>query len=388
LLRTGGAAVFRHQPFTIILAQRKEEPAVQPIAFKVDPGSRTSGLVLVADFQRGPQVVFAAELAHRGQAIKGAMEGRRALRRGRRQRHTRYRPKRFDNRVRPEGWLPPSLRSRILNIVTWRRRLGRWAPLAHTTMELVRFDTQALQNPEISGVEYQQGTLLGFEVREYLLEKFHRTCVYCKKTGVPLEIDHIVPRSRGGVDSVRNLTLACQRCNQKKGNRTAAEFGHPEVEKLARLPLKDAAAINTTRWELWRQLTALHGPIETGSGGRTKFNRRQQGYPKAHWIDAACVGVSGQQVKLNPVLKPLLIKAVGRGKRQYCQTDRYGFPKGQPRQRIKRYFGFQTGDLVRAGSLCGHVTVRRTPKFDLCGRSAHPRNCRLLQRADGYRYGD
>lgn len=101
LLRDGKAAVYRRFPFTIILKRAVElaEP-VPAITVKVDPGSKTTGIALVQD----GKVVFAAELEHRGQAIKDALESRRAIRRGRRQRNTRYRQARFLNRTRPKGW--------------------------------------------------------------------------------------------------------------------------------------------------------------------------------------------------------------------------------------------------------------------------------------------
>jgi hypothetical protein len=98
------------------------------------------------------------------------------------------------------------------------------APVTSAAIETVRFDTQLMQNPEISGVEYQQGTLAGYELREYLLEKWNRTCAYCGKTEVPLEIEHIVPRSRGGSNRPSNLTLACHPCNERKGNQPVEVF--------------------------------------------------------------------------------------------------------------------------------------------------------------------
>lgn len=108
-------------------------------------------------------------------------------------------------------------------------------------------------------------------------------------------------------------------------------------------------------------------PVEVGTGGRTKFNRTSQGYPKAHWIDAACVGASGQAVKLCPTVKPLTIKAVGRGSRQMVNSDKYGFPRGKAKQ-AKRVHGFQTGDMVKAiiqdgkkkGIYIGTVSIRTT----------------------------
>ena len=397
LLNKGRAAVFHRDPFTIILLDRIGGDT-QDIQIKFDPGSKTTGIALVADFKRGIRCIWAAELSHRGQQIRDALLSRRQLRRGRRGRKTRYRPARFDNRRRPKGWLPPSLMSRVHNIETWANRLFRFAPITHLAMELVRFDTQLMENPEISGVEYQQGELVGYEVRQYLLEKWGRKCAYCGAENVPLEIEHITPKSRGGSNRVSNLTLACTPCNQDKGNQTAAEYGHPKIQAKAKQPLKDAAAVNATRWAIYRMLSGTGLPVEVGTGGRTKYNRRTQGYPKAHWIDAACVGESGGNVYIAPDHAPLVIKANGRGSRQMCGTDKYGFPK-RHRTRQKQFFGFQTGDMVRAvvpkgkkqGVYIGRVLCRKTGSFDIritTGRvqGIRYRHCTHLHKSDGYSY--
>ncbi|HAO02349.1 MAG TPA: HNH endonuclease, partial [Halomonas sp.] len=105
--------------------------------------------------------------------------------------------------------LAPSLQHRVDTVMAWVNRLSKSAPITGISQELVRFDTQKLESPEISGVEYQQGTLLGYEVREYLLEKWGRKCAYCGTADTPLEIEHVVPRSRGGSNRVSNLTLSC-----------------------------------------------------------------------------------------------------------------------------------------------------------------------------------
>jgi RRXRR protein len=89
------------------------------------------------------EVVWAAELSHRGHAIKERLDARRGVRRGRRQRHTRYRQARFDHRRRRSGWVPPSLESRVANVVTWVKRVHRFCPLTTLSLELVKFDTQA-----------------------------------------------------------------------------------------------------------------------------------------------------------------------------------------------------------------------------------------------------
>jgi 5-methylcytosine-specific restriction endonuclease McrA len=335
LLRLKKASVFKRFPFTIILKNR-EGGEMQPIAIKIDPGSKEAGIVMVGDFKRGKRVIWVGVVEHRGQQIKNALESRCALRRGRRARHTRYRPARFNNRIRPKGWLPPSLMSRVDNIWTWAVRLNRLCTLNTISQELVKFDTQLMQNAEISGVEYQQGELAGYEVREYLLEKWGRKCAYCDARNVPLEVEHINPKSRGGTNRV-------------------------------------------------------------STGGRTKYNRTQQGYPKTHWIDASCIGESGACVYLEPNMSYLHIKATGHGSHQMCRTDKFGFPS-QHRLQQKCHFGFQTGDMVKAvvtkgkyiGVHVGRAACRATGYFDIIttvGKvTVNHKNCSILHRADGYSY--
>jgi 5-methylcytosine-specific restriction endonuclease McrA len=271
LLSRRRAVVHRRSPLVIRLKDRRlEESVVQPLVLKIDPGSKTSGMA-VARVEETPQgevhhAVHLAEIGHRGVEVHEAMGTRARARRRRRSAHLRYRPARFANRARPEGWLPPSLRSRIGNVLSWARRYGRWTPITRLEVERVKFDLQLLQNPEIAGIEYQRGELAGWELRAYLLEKFQHRCAYCHTGDVPFEIDHQLPRSRGGSHRASNLVLSCHACNLAKGNQTAAEFGHPEVEAQAKTPLKDAAAVNETRYALVRALGAIGLPISTWSG--------------------------------------------------------------------------------------------------------------------------
>jgi len=396
LLSSGRAAVYKRYPFTIILKAAIPSAEIQPLRLKIDPGSKTTGLAIVNDVSG--DVLFAAELNHRGQQIKKSMDSRRAIRRGRRNRKTRYRKPRFNNRRRQEGWLPPSLRSRVENIETWVARLQKLCMITAISLELVKFDMQAMENPEIIGVEYQQGELQGYEVREYLLEKFNRKCVYCGVENVPLQVEHIVPRARGGSNRVSNLTLACEPCNKKKGNQTAKEFGYPKVQSLAKKPLKDAAAVNATRWALYRRTEATGLPIEVSTGGRTKYNRSIRKLPKTHWLDATCVGASTPEVLDVEGIRPLDITATGRGSRQMCRVDKYGFPRTSAKK-FKRVHGFQTGDMVKAvvptgkntGTYIGRIAIRasgsfniKTPNSTIQGISY--RYCQLVQRLDGYTY--
>ena len=412
LLERGRARVHRMVPFTIRLVDRlQEESTLQPLRLKLDPGSKTTGMALVRESEtvdaatgevsRKSVVLMLLELQHRGHAIRDALTQRRAFRR-RRRGNLRYRPARFDNRIKSKGWLAPSLQHRVDTVMAWVKRLRRWAPVTRLSQKLVRFDTQVMQNPEISGVEYQQGTLFGYEVREYLLEKWGRKCAYCDAENVPLTIDHIHPRSKGGSNRVSNLTLACFPCNQRKGNRDVAEFLAHDPKRLARIeahrkaPLRDAAAVNSTRWALWQRLTATGLAVEVGSGGRTRWNRSRLQIPKAHCLDAACVGhVDHLQGWQQPVLS---IKATGRGSYQRTRLTKYGFPRGYL-TRSKSAFGFHTGDWVRAvvtkgkkiGTYLGRVAIRARGSFNIqtadgLVQGIHHRFCTLLQRADGYGY--
>ena len=419
LLKSGRAKVFKKFPFTIIL-QDREGGEVNECQLKIDPGSKTTGLAIQhpphPPFVRGElKGGWGAELTHRGQQIRDNLTSRRQLRRSRRNRKTRYRKPRFLNRKRPEGWLAPSLMSRVHNILTWVKRLCRICPISGISQELVRFDTQALQNPEISGVEYQQGELFGYEVhpphppfeRGEQKGGWSRKCAYCGAENVLLEVEHIKPKSRGGSNPPPNPLpgggtkgggLACRPCNQAKGNQEIEQFlsGKPNIIKRISgqasplTPLSKGgkeggiAAVNSTRWELYEELKETGLSVEVGTGGLTKFNRTRQNLPtgsighgefdspsldpKTHWLDAACVGKSTPEQLIVEVKKPLLIAAKGHGTRQRCRPDKYGFPNGAigygeetspslaPKAhapKAKFFQGFQTGDIVRASILKG-----------------------------------
>ena len=413
LLRNGKAAVFRRFPFTLILKESRPEAPVQPLRIKIDPGAKYTGIAIVNDSTG--EVVFAAELQHRGFAIKESLRSRKQLRRGRRNRKTRYRQPHIHEwfrkgkkmpspKQRRNGWLAPSLLSRVHNINTWVKRLSKYANITNISQELVKFDTQIMQNPEIQGKEYQQGTLAGYETRQYLLEKWGRDCAYCGKPGLKLQVEHIHPKAKGGSNRISNLTLSCEACNLKKGTQDIKDFLKKDPERLKKIlaqvkkPLADTASVNVTRFKLVETLKATGLPVETGSGGLTKFNRTIQGLNKTHWIDAACVGKTTPTLNIKGV-KPLLIKANGHGTRQMAGTDKHGFPtRHRTSQQI--HFGFQTGDIVKAvvtkgkkvGVYVGRVLCRASGSFDIStqkGRVAgiNHKYCLPIHKKDGYAYG-
>ncbi|MDJ0675492.1 MAG: RNA-guided endonuclease IscB [Calothrix sp. MO_167.B42] len=397
LLNLGKAAVFRQYPFTLILKKAIKSPTIKPLTLKIDPGSKYTGMALLD----GNNVIWCAQLQHRGSQIKDALESRKQLRRGRRNRKTRYRIAKFENRKRKKGWLPPSLEHRVLTIKTWVKRLIRYSPITKLCIETVKFDMQKMQNPEINGIEYQQGDLQGYEVREYLLEKWNRECSYCGKKDIPLQIEHIEPKSKGGSNRVSNLCLACEKCNQEKGNKPVEYFLKDKstllnkIKAKCQLPLKNAAAVNSTRKKIVAVLEKLL-PVETAIGSQTKFNRVRFELPKKHWIDAACIGdIESIILKTN---QPLLIKCNGWGTRQICRTNKYGFPtRYVPRNKFVK--GFQTGDIVKAvvtsgkkiGEYIGRIATRSTGYFNISTREklvqgiSH-KYCNIIHKKDGYSY--
>jgi len=406
LLRKGRARVHRHTPFVIRLVDVDATTpgvVVDGVEIGVDPGSKHTGLAVFVTDQAGNRMaVSLVELVHRGLTIKKNLQARSALRRGRRTRNLRYRAPRFNNRARMERWLTPSIDHRKITTTNWVRRLARWAPVTCVWVESVRFDTQLLENPEISGVQYQQGTLAGTEVREYLLAKYKNRCVYCDARDVPLNIDHVHPRSKGGSDRISNLVLACVPCNQAKGAQPVDVFLAHNPTLLAQIKaglkrgLRDTAAVNSTRIALLAVLEGDGFPIKTSTGGRTKHNRVTNRVPKTHALDALCIG------ELDGVTgwpsTTLVVGCTGRGSYARTRSDKYGFPRLRL-TRTKIHFGFQTGDLVRAvvptgkkaGTRTGRVAVRATGSFNITTahgtvQGIHHRRVRLLQRADGYAY--
>lgn len=181
LLQVKRARIVRIYPFTLRIVDRTvADSTLQPLTVKLDPGSKTTGIALVREVQ-ATHVVNLFELTHRGQQISAKLTARSQMRRRRRSK-LRYRAPRFLNRTKSKGWLAPSLQHRVDTTMAWVKRLQHLAPVTSLAQELVKFDLQQLENPEISGVEYQQGTLAGYELREYLLEKWHRECAYCGVT--------------------------------------------------------------------------------------------------------------------------------------------------------------------------------------------------------------
>jgi len=342
LLKNKKAKVVQRSPFTIQLKYPTGENK-QPIKLGLDTGYKFVGFSAVTNKREliSGEVIIRTDIPEK-------MTEKKMYRRGRRNRNTRYREPRFENRGIPEGWLPPSTQHKLDTYVRLVSKFDKILPITHINVEIAPFDTQKMQNPEISGIEYQHGELQGYEVKEYLLEKWGRKCAYCKAENVSFETEHIIPTSRGGTNRVSNLTIACHECNQKKGNMTAAEFGHPEIQILARQSLKAATFMNVVRARLVDNIKKSFPDlyVDNTYGYITKYTRIKLDLDKSHANDAFAIAHSNSRMSFGQIRsKPYQVKQIRRNNRS-LQLNRKGF---KPSIRKKRY-KYSPGDLIKRRS--------------------------------------
>lgn len=364
LLKTQKAHIVSYEPFTIQLDYEPDTHIIQPMTLGVDSGAIHSGYS-VANEQRE---FYSAEVIARDN-ISYRISDRSMYRRNRRSRKTRYRKPRFNNRKnKKKGWLPPSLEQKVAVQLNEIDHLHRHFPIETIIVEVAEFDIQKIKNPNISGKEYQQGTLQGYNIRNYLLEKHGRKCFYCDKEVSNFEVEHMLPKAKGGSNRIDNLALSCHNCNQKKGTLTAEEFIRQTLpvekaaKKLKQLPkekrlFKYMAHMNATRWTLYNAINDKYPNVKITYGYITKYNRIQAGLPKAHHIDAKCITGFAQ-------VKPFDITVVKTKMRRHNrQLHRATFSKGHIRKAASLptvMFGFRLYDIVMYNNHCYYIKGRRS----------------------------
>ena len=364
LLKTKKAYIVSYEPFTIQLNYEPNTHVIQPMTLGVDSGAIHSGYS-VANERRE---YYSAEVIARDN-ISRNLSDKRMYRQHRRFRKTRYRKPRFNNRKnKKKGWLPPSLQQKIAVQMNEIDHLHRYFPIETIIVEVAEFDIQKIKNPDISGIEYQQGTLQGYNIRNYLLEKHGHKCFYCGKTVSDFEVEHMLPKSRGGSNRIDNLTLSCHDCNEKKGTLTAEEFirqtlpAKKATAKLKQLPnekrlFKYMAHMNATRWALYDAIKERYPNVKMTYGYITKYNRIQAGLPKAHHIDAKCI----TGFVTVPSMSQTVVKMKMR--RHNRQLHRATFSRGHIRKAASlptTVFGFQLYDLVLFNNHRYYIKGRRS----------------------------
>ena len=428
LLEARRACLFRCYPAAIIVkdVDIREMDQIPSFRIKIDPGSVHTGIAVICN--ETDEVMLSLQIEHRAGEIVSLLKTRRDARRNRRSRETRYRHPKWRNgtgnsRPSREGSLPPSVRSIGDNIIHTVTKLRKLIPITACSLEAVRFDSQLMDSPDIEGVQYQQGTLEGYEIREYLLEHFKHTCQYCGgASGDPvLEWEHKTPKSRGGSDSLKNATLSCSCCNRDKGAMTPDEWlEHLKAGTARELDririrhlegMKQGTVYGSNRYSAWtnmlrkdteKKLFGIFGEVECSSGGRTKYNREKiLGLPKDHHYDALAVGTVPENGYTDRTGGTVLhIRATGRGTRLRGHLNECGIITVKWMDRRKRFNGLQTGDMVRVtipngkykGTYTGRVMIRKSGSHDirtLDGRlvtGTKQSVYKVLQRADGYSY--
>ena len=293
MLKSGKAKVINRCPFTIQLLY-KSTAFTQPVSLGIDAGSKTIGVSATTE----KEVLYEAEVSLRNDIVD-LLSTRRQNRRTRRNRKTRYRKPRFNNRKRKDGWLAPSVQNKVDTHMTVVRKICELLPVTKIVAEVASFDIQKIKNPDIKGKEYQQGEQLDFwNTREYVLFRDGHTCQCCKGKSKDkiLNVHHIESRKTGG-DAPNNLITLCETCH--KGYHKG-EIELPKTIKRG-MSFKDATFMGIMRWAFYNKLKEIYIPkgieVKLTYGYITKNIRIENNLPKEHYIDARCI--SG-----NPKAKP------------------------------------------------------------------------------------
>lgn len=293
LLLEGKAKVVQRCPFTIQLLYPNTK-YTQPIRLGIDAGSKYIGISATTETKE----IYASEVELRNDIVK-QLSDRKALRRSRRNRKTRYRKPRFQNRKRGDKWLAPSIRHKIQTHLDVTEAVCKILPITSITVETASFDIQKIKNPEIEGVGYQRGDQLGFwNVREYVLFRDGHVCQCCKGKSKDkiLNVHHIESRKTGG-DAPNNLITLCETCHKGYHNGTIQL-----PKRIYRgMSFKDAAFMGIMRWAFYNELKTQYSNVHMTYGYITKNIRIRNGLPKEHYVDARCISGNPAAISLETV---------------------------------------------------------------------------------------
>ncbi len=332
LLRDKKAKVISSCPFTIKLLYEPETSIVQEVVLGQDTGSKYVGTACVDN----DRVLYQSEVTLRDD-IKTKMDGRRGLRRNRRQRKTRYRKPRFLNRANStkKDRLPPSVRHKVQAHVNEIEFCKKILPLSKLVLETGKFDTQLMEKPWLQKYKwaYQKGINYSFaNARAHALDRDNYTCQCCGKNHVRLEVHHIIFRSLGGSDELDNLITLCEKCH------SAIHDGKITLNLKGKRKrnLRHATQMSIIR----SQLLKIYPDVIETFGFVTKENRNNLDVPKEHYIDACVIASGGKSFEQSNWL--FKKRRVAKQNRQLCKGVR-----GEKKLPTGKIFGFKRFDKVR-----------------------------------------
>lgn len=361
LLKANKAKVVKKIPFTIQLTFSCDN-ITQLISLGVDTGSRHIGLSATTE----DKVLYEADVELRNDIVD-LLSSRREARRTRRNRKTRYRKARFNNRKKSEGWLAPSVHHKIETHINMIKELHKILPITNIVVEVASFDIQKIKNPNISGIGYQQGEQLGFwNVREYVLHRDGHKCQCCKGKSKDkiLNVHHIESRKTGG-NAPNNLITLCKTCH------TGYHEGSVKLPKTIKrgMSFKDATFMGIMRWAFYNKLKELYPNVSLTYGYITKNTRIKNNLPKDHYIDARCISGNPNAKSDNQVF---YLKKVRRHNRKIYKDK---ILKGDVRKKNQcpyTMFEHHRFDIVKLNDRTCYVNSLRTRGSfqlkDLCDR--------------------
>lgn len=353
LLKEGKAKVVQRNPFTIQLLYDSTE-YIQDLTLGIDPGSVYIGASVAKE---NGEPVYLAELETRSKDITKLMKNRatyRSLRRSHRRDKRKRRAKkcgtiftekqykisgcnellickgikpssiRFQNRKNPEGYLVPTTRHLLDTHINFVKKINKILPIKNVIIEYCSFDMQKLQNPDIKGIEYQNGIKKGFTNNQaYVLYRDNHQCQLCKKRNVLLHGHHIIWRSEKGLDSHQNMVTLCSDChdkvhkNKELDNKVKDKFGGIKRGLLVKTSLLN---IIMPQFYTWLQ-NKFHN-VEKTYGYITKDKRRELNLSKEHHIDAYLISSKDNQFKIGKELQHYRYKQFRRHNRANIEYQR------------------------------------------------------------------
>ena len=249
MLSKGGAKIAETVPFVVRLT-RPSGHFTSPRCLGVDPGRTNIGVSVVAG---DSEELFRAVLTTRNKEIPGLMaarkEHRMASRRGERKRRQRRAKKfgtmfeagmrmrklpgyerevmcrlirnteaKFLYRKRKKGWLTPTANQLVQTHLSLLRTVCRILPVTDVSLEVNRFAFMEMEDPSVTGLDFQDGPLKGFlDVTPALYSLQGGKCLLCGKHHEQgrMHGHHLVPRAQGGSDTIGNRALLCTGCHEK-----------------------------------------------------------------------------------------------------------------------------------------------------------------------------